>query len=190
MPNKYQPILNKFEFKPPRPQDSEPFLTEDDLQRIEAKLGHRLPKDYREFLRNYPGITSNNAAIPINFEGHIENLRLYGFCGSTQQNDLADFYFFVKGNLEGDDENCNLEWYPGLVLLRDIAKYPEAIGWPEELFPIAVDWAANLICIALGGLRPGAIFFWKSLPMEGRQNLYLVADSFDRFMNMLQMRDE
>lgn len=182
MPNKYDTIMKRIcadFFKRHLPLES---ATEEQLKEVEALIGHSLPTDYREFLRDYGGYIIN-ADYPVQAEGQIRYECVSNFYrAAPQPSAIVDGYRTCLEVYEPDPWIVDL--YPGLSLVRSMEGIEE-LGWPEELFPIADSGGGSQICLALFGLRPGAIFFWRNSPHFG-ENLYLVADSFDEFMHLLQ----
>ena len=182
MNNKYASIIEKLQGRYSDDLLVGPMLDEAHLKAIEAQLGYSLPKDYREFLRDYAKIRFPSAEFTMVENGQPAEFSIFMFYGSTEESTLADVYYEVQANLEFDE---NSEDYPGIYLVRDITVPLTELGWPKELLPIGSDQGGNQICLALFGLHPGAIFFWRSNPLLDQQNLYLIASSFDEFMHML-----
>jgi hypothetical protein len=70
---------------------------------------------------------------------------------------------------------------------------------PPGIIPIATESCGNLVCLGITGKRRGKIYFWDHEDEfdehgEGRQdygNVYLVADSLDKFLDKLyELKDE
>lgn len=63
---------------------------------------------------------------------------------------------------------------------------------PDNFLPIGDDFGGNIICISIRGNNFGKIYFWdhEEDTYEGEypsyENVHLVADSFDGFVNLLQ----
>ncbi len=188
MANRYAPIVTKLQGYYPNLSRVGPTLDDRHIKRIETQLGYRLADDYREFLRDYGGIIfDNDLLFSMNQDGCLTEGSIFMFYGSTDQETLADNY------LQGRRYFCledGYKWYPGLQLVRDISTPVDEMEWPEELLPIGSDAGGNEICLALFGLRPRAIFWWRNSPFPDAQNLYLIADSFDEFMQILKNMDE
>lgn len=197
MANKYAPIIEKFQTSytdksyydmySPVPRQEVPKLSlgpkldEAHLDKVEAQLGYPLPEDYREFLRDYAGIYLSPVAIITNDNSVLGGESIWGFENSTQTRNLADSYFQI---LEGCTEACGNpggDVFPGIHLIRDVPHPVEVLGWPEELLPIGWDQGGNEFGLALFGLRPGAIFKFNFT-----DDIYLIANSFDEFMHLLQ----
>ena len=179
--NKYAPLVAKLHGE--LFNDSLLPLTEKHLSRIEAQLGQRLPDDYRKFLRDYAGVTFSAAHFPMLEDYGPTTASISMFYGSNEEATLADLYHQGRENY-GILEN-GYKWYPGLRLVRDISRPVAEMEWPEELLPIGCDDGGNQICLALFGLRPGAIFWWRNAPFGDAENLYLIAETFDEFMHAL-----
>ena len=159
-----------------------PPLHEEHLNRIEAQLGHHLPDDYREFLRDYAGVGFPSATFPMMEDGESRWASIFMFYGSS----LADIYHQGRRNFDLED---GYKWYPGLRLVRNISVPVAVMEWPEELLRIGSDQGGNEICLALFGFRPGAVFWWRNAPFSDADNLYLVANSFDEFMHLIESGD-
>ena len=177
MSNKYASIIEEQGGSYPSESLHAPKLSELQLNEIEVRLGHQLPKDYREFLQDYAGINLEFAEFELSRDGHQDEASIWIFYGSG----IADTYYFVQDNLKNEVETA---WYPGVNLIKETAA-SEIMSWPEELLPIGCDMGGDQICLALFGLRPHALFWWRSNPWPDCQNLYLIADSFDEFMQMI-----
>ena len=67
----------------------------------------------------------------------------------------------------------------------------DQVRMPEELVPIAHDPGGNQICIAVAGPKTGAVYFWDHEEeadddeTPGYDNVYLIANSFNEFLNSL-----
>lgn len=185
MPNRYQDIVENlecvFDFLPPGSYP-EP-IPDEQLSIIEVELDHRLPADYREFLRDYGGCGLSGVHFPIvkDSEYETEASVFFFYSGISEGSDIVGGY---RLSLESDSI-FPINEYPGLSLVRDVEDRNEEIAWPKELLAIACDMGGNQICLALSGLRPGAIFQWMNAPGDG-QNIYLIAQSFDEFMRLLR----
>ena len=187
MDNKYAPIVEKLRGRYSKDLLVGPPLDEEHLGRIEMQLGYCLPKDYREFLSDYGGIFFPSAEFPMLEDNQQGECSIFTFFGSAEKGTLADVYYEIQKNLEFEDEAE--EFYPGIRQVRSTVEPIMGMNWPKELLPIGSDQGGNLICLALFGLRPGAMFFWRSNPFPDAQNLYLIADSFDEFMHLLYRAD-
>lgn len=186
MANKYQDIVEKLGGRRSS-KSTESYVQplREHFAQIEHKLGFSLPADYREFLRNYSGYGFPNVIYPVVKEGKPQRETVFLFNKATLHGrTLADSYHSACENFD----SVPAELYPGLRLVRNVGQEEKEIKWPRELLPIACDMGGNQICLALFGLRPGAIFFWVNAPGDG-DNVYLVADSFDEFMHLLR-KDE
>ncbi len=161
-------------------------LTEANLQHVERELGHPLPADYREFVRDYGGVDFlHGVTFPVNHfcEGSLE--LFYGVAPDDLAVGLVDSYYQRRDSFV----RWPIELVPGAKLVRNMNESTREIAWPTELLPIGMDAGNNQICLSLAGLRTGAVFLWLNAPSYGDQNVYLVADSFDEFMQSLYLRD-
>lgn len=179
MANKYDDIMVQFEgtMRLPLP-------TEAQLNDIEARLGYALPADYKEFLRGYGGeyLLYRGVVYPVTFENYVDFETIFLFFDASSQTDIAEGYSSALGS------DTEVSGYLGMSVVNGKTYDLNQVeyGWPPELMSIACDKGGNQICLALFGLRPGAIFFWVNAPSAGDQNVYLVADSFDDFMHLLR----
>jgi len=153
---------------------------------METDLACSLPRDYREFLQDYGGFVFGRAEFSIqpNADG-VSASGLDSFIG-----------FHPDEFRSGDDYYCGLlsmgemwdvETTSGVRLVKPVSE-GASIAWPRELLPVAVNAGGSWICLALAGLRPGATFFWVNSGNYG-QNVYVIADSFDDFMQSLYLRE-
>lgn len=183
MPNKYAAVISQFRTRYDDNSAFGPQLDEAHLDKIESDLGYSLPRDYREFLRDYAGVLLEPSAIfPLIKGDYSTEARLWGFSDSREERSLADVYYQVLKNCMEMSGGPGEDVYLGIHLLRDAPEPIEEMGWPEELLPIGYDMGGNTFCLALFGLRPGAIFQFGG-------DIYLIADSFDEFMHLLQKPD-
>jgi len=146
--------------------DSGKQLTGNKINRTEKHLGRPIPPAYRTFLLKHNG-------------GHPDpsDFRMAGVHRGTTQ--IGTVRWFLGINVP--EETFNLEYV--LEIFHDRV--------PTNLFPFALDPGGNLICIGAGGDEAGKVYFWdhEREAAEGEpptdQNLYLIADSFDDFLNKL-----
>ena len=141
-------------------------LTELQLSKFEKKHGRVIPGPYRDFLLKYNGGDPDP-------------------CG-----------FRLKRAPQGISKRCAVKMFlgvdvpePTLGLDYTLTRFRDRV--PANLFPIARDPGGNLICIATEGADNGKVFFWdhefeaeEGEPPTSR-NVYLVADSFDEFLEGL-----
>ena len=145
--------------------DTGPPLTDARIDRLERELGIKLPEGYRSFLRRYNGGHPDPAFFPIR--------------GLESNPSRAIHYFFgIDDPLES---NC-LDWNYRILKGRI----------PRELLAIAGDDTGNLICLSLKGPNEGTVYFWDhddehSPPTYG--NLYLIAETFSKFLDGIHFED-
>ena len=138
-------------------------INEQDIVQLESMLGVSLPIPYRNFLLSHNGGRPKPAGFPI------QN-------NPSDDHGLVDFFLCIK-----DKDIYNLPTW--------VKRYKNRI--PSELIPIAVDPGGNLVCLAVAGNNIGKVHFWDheeeadegEIPDYG--NVYLVADSFDEFLDGL-----
>lgn len=162
-------------------------ISEPQLAKFEAVLGCFLPADYREFLRDYGGFGFTGVMFPFHDNPDGVTMRsidsFYGL--RADEPDIVDDF---REDMRSLGEMWDIETTLGIRLVKPVAEDVEGVAWPEELLPIAEDAGGNKICLALAGLRPGAIFFWVTAGNYG-QNVYVVADSLDEFMHSLYISE-
>ena len=167
--NKYQTKIESFEYYfvekgVCQSTDDEQF------KKVEEQIGVTLPADYASFLVEYGGTTLDGGDEYVAFPYLEEYPR--GKIGL-----LNVFFGIIPGN--GYDIVDNYLAYKGRM--------------PFNLLPIANDPGGNVICLAIYGEDEGKVYFWdheeEDVVDEGiepsRDNLYLVAHSFEEFINSL-----
>jgi hypothetical protein len=132
------------------------------LEEFEAKIGSRLPEDYREFLINHNG----GKPMPCDFvvtekEGSDSLHVIYGIhCGPSYAN-LEEVNALYSGRI------------------------------PRSLITFAEDPFGNAICIGINGDNSGKVFFWDhELESDDEvepdyENITLLAESFSEFLSGL-----
>ena len=143
---------------------------DEQFKKIEEQIGATLPADYASFLVEYGGSAFGSEAGYVAFPILEEYPRgkqgfVDVFCGIIPGDcyDIIDNYLTYKGRM------------------------------PFNLLPIADDPMGNAICLAIYGEDEGKVYFWyheeEDVVDEGiepsRDNLYLVAHSFEEFINSL-----
>ncbi len=137
-------------------------LSNETLQAVEQYWGFQLPKSYRIFLLR------SNGGSPIE--------KIFDFRNKKDGSCLDGFFGIVK------DFNNNL------LIYREYASKRV----PKNMLPIADDVYGNLILLAVKNPDRGKIYFWDhELEVEEGEeptyeNLTLIADSFDEFINNLK----
>ena len=125
-------------------------------------------------------------------ENYVHFLERYGCCGFD---DYVDFSFLET---YPKDDRGLISAFFGVVpgdtydLMRNFHIYKHRM--PHNLLPIAVDPGGNIICLSVKGVNMGYVFFWDhneettSRDQElNYSNLYLLARSFDDFINSLEV---
>lgn len=147
-----------------------PPLTEADILALEGRLSLALPELYRRFLLDYNGGEPEPAEFQFKHE--------HGpYTDSTVE------YFFSVG---GVPDNRSFDWNYNLYKV-------EEDRLPHNMVPIAHDPGGNLICISMAGIDAGAVFFWDheaETEPPSYENLHLVADDFQEFLNGLYTSPE
>ena len=165
--NKYAQHVEKFggTFVYSRSEEAFITLTEEDLQVAEREIGYLLPRDYREFLKDFGGYTFDGVYYPIH--------------GSWSAMNGLDTFYGLK------IRSCNLlSTYKGDLANGVIA---------PDLLPITGDMAGGHVCLFIAGDRLGSIHYWfreEAVAPYDYSNLYHIANSFDEFMQSLTTEDE
>ena len=161
-------------------------VPEAELRSIEDKLGTRIPAAHRSLLRQFGAFA---------FRGRYENNPYVYFKSKTQlpqyitANDLALFDFFYGPTQQTGPSGLRqqINFFRGRI--------------PETMIPIACDGGAGEICLGIKENDFCKVFYWdmanEPLDQETyfedygermpdgvkRQNLYLVANSYDEFLD-------
>lgn len=146
-------------------QDSEKALTEVDLVRLEEQIQHRIPDAYRVFLLNHNGGYPEPSDFKIDSDTE-----------ESTQISSVDWFLGIGGQESTELKYC-IETYKGRL--------------PKSLFPVARDPGGSLICISTKKDDLGKVYFWEheeeveDSEEPNESNLYLIADSFEAFLNSL-----
>lgn len=161
-------------------------LSEPDLMEVERLIGNSLPSDYREFLRDYGGLSLiHNVGFRAKGSKKGGGIELfYGIDPENPEEGLVEEYTQWRDSFV----RWPIELIPEIKLIKPVVDGIEEIAWPPELLPIAMDSGNNQVCLAIAGLSIGAVFRWINAPSFGYDNFYLIADSFDEFMQSLYLR--
>lgn len=161
-------------------------LSESKLLEVERFIGNSLPSDYREFLRDFGGLSFIHD-VGFRAKGSKKGGGVELFYGVDPENfseGLVEEYIQWRDSFV----RWPVEFVPAIKLIRPMEDGIEEIAWPPELLPIAMDSGNNQVCLAIAGLSTGAVFRWINAPSLGGQNFYLIADTFDDFMQSLYLR--
>lgn len=168
-------------------------MTDTEIRFVENRVGGNFPQAYRSLLRKFGAFT---------FKGKSENSPYIFFRSKTllpdyiAANGLAILDFFYGSTQQTGPQG----------LLQQITFFQERI--PETMIPVASDGGAGQICLGIKDDDLGKVFYWDQMnepldeetyfedfgePMPAevkRQNIYLVASSFEDFMNQLTLGRE
>ena len=167
--NKYKEKMNLFQVhKLNKPMRSP---TIDEVKQIENEIGSTLPSDYVNFLIHFGGLFLSTASA--SFYRSDDVIDTIG---------VETIYGFLPDNV--DDIISNYHTYQSRM--------------PNELIPIACDAGAGEICLSVSGDNKGAVYYWDRYleedPEEGEEvgysNLFLIARTFDEFINSLEVYDD
>jgi hypothetical protein len=166
-----------------------PPMTEEELAAIESSLGERLPEDFRDFVRSY-GDAMFGAETWFR---PVQSLSIspspFKDMPSRVLEGGAFSYFY--GSSAGKQS-----------LAESIALYRGRM--PDTIIPIGDEGGGNQICLGIKGSERGKVYYWdhentwserryreyfrRPMPPEVKfQNLYLVAESFEDFIQRLEV---
>lgn len=132
-------------------------LSEEQITLLEEKIAWSLPMTYRHFLMK------NNGGRPepdvIDVAGLPET-----------PTDLQVFF-----GIGGDLESCDLLWNFSLIRERCST---------HAIFPIACDSGGNLFCLSMSVGMGASVVYCELDSSESK--VYVVAPSFDKFMEMIK----
>lgn len=140
-------------------------LPEAELKAVEGELGHSLPSDYRQFLRDYGDFF---VASSVEIPEPKPNGPSYGG---------VEFFYGVTPSTPFRD-----------LLTKYRRRGP---GWPPEYLPIA-EGQNGYTCLVIAGDEKGTIYLWNCGDTGGAEpeNFHFVARSFHEFMHLLDPRSE
>lgn len=160
-----EPVVSGTEFS---------IFTEEQINSLEREIGYSLPEGYRIFLKKYAGsrprlLTCFQPLVPLPI--------------NVFSSGKGCFDFFM-----GAIDDYSLEQ------ARKV--YRDRI--PNDLLPIGGDLAGGVICLGLVGIRIGKIYYWDpknewdieedgDIEVMQYQNIHLIADSFNDFINRLEV---
>lgn len=138
---------------------------ENEVKDIEKSLSIDLPEDYKNFLLKYGEcmIMEDDLVFPV-----------------LEDNPLADEGVMSFGFFYGLEKNRY-----DIRNIRDI--YFDQM--PEWVLPIADAEGGDQICIAVKGEKTGKIYFWDHELRNGQQDLFLIANSFNDFIQSLFVQE-
>ena len=150
--------------------DSGRLVSETEVKAFEKRNGIRLPQNYRNFLLTQNGGMPSPSEFPL--EGHREGVM-----------DIQVFYRLDDG-IEVSQLQYNFDLHH--ERFDDVAF--------ASLFPIGNDSFNDRICLDLSEERFGAAVFIDLVPIwkdHTAKDIYVVADNFDAFLEMLyEVEDE
>jgi hypothetical protein len=146
-------------------------VTDNDVKKIEELIGHPLPLDYAQFLREQAGgfVSKSNAFLPLNDEPVRE--------------------VFGEGFILDKLNPTREPGFPHGELSNQIRTYSGRI--PDETIPVASNAFGDNLLLGVGAANTGKVYLWDH-EREGivikspADNTYLIADSFSEFLNALQ----
>lgn len=150
--------------------ESQVPITLERLNAVEARIGARLPEQYRSFLLKYNG----GRPVPSGFA--------YTHPTGSYADSLVDWFLAIY-----DGPNDNWESYYRIYKI-------DAKRLPDELIPIAHDPFGNLVCISVGREDYGTVCFWDHVHESDfasgepatSPNVHRIADTFDELLTGLR----
>jgi hypothetical protein len=152
--------------------------TQEDITKIEEEIKYILPSEYADFLLHYGGYSSEVVCSTLEPYPKINGQLGYKFPISI---------FF---SAQPESKLCNL-----------INFYHSSRGRvASNLLPIARNQSIDFVCLCTSGENEGKIYFWDRDNEEdvdedmgeepGYSNVYLLANSFDEFINSLEIDED
>ncbi len=160
-------------------------LSADEMAELEKKLKTTFPPNYRQLLGTYGAIGFNGTSEDDPYVYFESTEPLPEYITSEPQALIRAFY--------GRDIHDYLQMFRGRM--------------PDTLIPIAHDGGAGQLCLGIAADDLGKVYYWDMSdeplddeefeedygypkpPEEDRKNLYLVANTFDDFLNTLRPSD-
>ena len=144
-------------------------VTPEVVRHFERESGYDLPSEYGEFLSAYGCQTPDGYAYFQYVDPYPRGPR-----------GILNVFFGIDPG-GGYDILGNLEQYQGRI--------------PSHLLPIADDPGGNIVCLCVRGANRGAVYFWdhndEKTVGEGKEpgdsNVYKLSDSFDHFIQGLEL---
>lgn len=161
-------------------------LSEEEISTLEQRLGSTLPESYREFVSQF-----GRSA----FHEYVDFTPLQPFHDSPAVKGHLGIFF---GGESLTHRSYSINW--------NNAAYSGRL--PSELLPIGGDGGGDLICLSIQGESRGKVYYWDHTnepldedqyredygvprPSEAKwQNVTLIANTFDDFINRLEVSSE
>lgn len=167
-------------------------MTASELANIEKRLGVLLPEGYRNFLTAY-GASSFNGASPENPWIVYRSLTpLPPHISKTGKGLFDAFYGGKKKGRDAYSLSARIKFYSGRM--------------PDSIIPIGDDGGAGQICLGISGKEAGKVYYWdqQNEPLDEEdyledygeprppaamfQNVHLIANSFEDFLQRLEVK--
>lgn len=140
-------------------------LTETKLQSFEEELGIKLPQDYREYILKYPSLSVNDDY-------------------KVKMKELSKF--------TPDDGYGYVDYLYGAELIttgRKRMKFIEEEDESNSFLPIG-EMAGDMILIGVRGNEYGKVYHYYHESDEKYVPAFLIADSFEEFINAFELRPD
>ena len=130
------------------------------VRELESIYGNKIPDYYVRLQSLYGGFCFQNSVMVKAIEDNP----------SLTEDKSVSLNYFYGFEFEGD--NSIYKW---------IRNYQGRI--PSSFLPICGGWLNNLICIDLGRVNYGKIYFWLSDTLEGEQEYFLLANDLKTMLS-------
>lgn len=139
-------------------------ISDKEIKEFELKLKTTLPEEYKSFLIKCNGGYPQEPVFKISEEkGYSLINEFYGIKTNIDRKgiDLEEIFGFLDGEI------------------------------PKGFIPIADDPAGNQILLGINSKYRGKVYFWYHdvLRVEDMDNMFLLDDHFDNFLNNLQSEE-
>ena len=166
-------------------------MPESEILALEKELQVRFPKAYRDFIAQY-GASAFNGASPDNPYVEFRTLTPLPENYDSGKVIFAALYGAETDSQDGYSLRARTQFYAGRM--------------PDAMIPIGDSWGSQ-ICLGIKGDEFGKVYFWdeQNEPLDEAsylqdygtprpaeavfQNVYLVANSFDDFLQKLELAE-
>jgi hypothetical protein len=168
-------------------------MAEAEIVAIEGELGTRFPETYRSFLSTY-GASTLGGASPDNPYILFRPLKSLPPQFKSGKGMLDAFYGAQRDPQDGYSLRVRIQFFAGRM--------------PSTIIPIGDDGGTGQICLGIKGNEAGAIYYWdqQNEPLDEEdylqdygeprppeamfQNVHQIAESFEDFLNRLELKPD